>query len=63
MIPGRFEAMVGGIVGFEMTVERLEGVRELSQNQPAEAQDRLSYVLTALGGEDATAPARLKTDG
>lgn len=63
MSPGRFEAMLGGIVGFEMTVERLEGVRKLSQNKPAEAQDRPAQALTALGGEHATALARLKADG
>lgn len=37
MTPGRFEALLGGIVAFEMTLERFEGVWKLSQNKPAEA--------------------------
>jgi transcriptional regulator len=37
MTPARFEAMLGAIVGFEIAVERLEGVWKLSQNKPAEA--------------------------
>lgn len=37
MTPGRFEAMLPAIVGFEMTARRLEGVSKLSQNKPAEA--------------------------
>jgi transcriptional regulator len=49
MGPGRFEAMLGGIVGFEMTVERLEGVRKLSQNKPPEARLRLADALDARG--------------
>jgi transcriptional regulator len=37
MSPGRFEAMLPAIVGFEMTAVRLEGVSKLSQNKPAPA--------------------------
>ncbi len=37
MTPGRFEAMLAAIVGFEMTAERLEGVSKLSQNKPPAA--------------------------
>jgi transcriptional regulator len=59
MGPGRFEAMLGGITAFEMTVERLEGVRKLSQNKPPEAQARLAQALADLGGEDALALSRL----
>ncbi len=36
MTPARFEALLGAIRGFEMTVERFEGVLKLSQNKPAE---------------------------
>ena len=35
MSPGRFQAMVRGIVGARMRVERLEGVTKLSQNKDA----------------------------
>jgi transcriptional regulator len=37
MSPGRFEAMLPAIAGFEMTVQRLEGISKLSQNKPAPA--------------------------
>lgn len=37
MTPGRFEALLGGIVAFEMTVERFEGIWKLSQNKSTEA--------------------------
>ena len=63
MSPGRFEAMLGGVTAFEMTVERLEGVRKLSQNKPVEAQANLARTLEALGGEDAEALARLIEEG
>jgi transcriptional regulator len=33
MSPGRFEAMLGGIVGGRLTVERLSGTFKLSQNK------------------------------
>lgn len=36
MTPARFEALLSAIRGFEMTVERFEGVLKLSQNKPAE---------------------------
>lgn len=36
MTPGRFEAMVRGIVGFRLTVGRLEGIAKLSQNKSAD---------------------------
>ena len=63
MSPGRFEAMLGGITGFEMQVERLEGVRKLSQNKSADAQGRLANALFERGGEDASALARLIVKG
>jgi transcriptional regulator len=47
MSPGRFEAMLGAITGFEMAVERQEGVRKLGQNKPAEAQVALAAALAA----------------
>ena len=49
MTPGRFEAMLSGITAFEMRVERLEGVRKLGQNKPAEARLGVAEALEALG--------------
>ncbi len=46
MSPGRFEAMLRGIVGARMRIERLEGTFKLSQNKSAE--DRAG-VIAALG--------------
>jgi transcriptional regulator len=46
MSPGRFEAMLGGIVGARMDVARLAGTTKLSQNKSDE--DRLG-VISALG--------------
>lgn len=61
MSPGRFAAMLAGITAFEMTVERLEGVRKLSQNKSADAQGQLANALFERGGENAVALARLMT--
>lgn len=46
MSPGRFEAMLKGIVGARLAVERLEGTFKLSQNK--DAADRAG-VIAALG--------------
>jgi transcriptional regulator len=46
MSPGRFEAMLGGIVGARMGVERIEGTWKLSQDKPD--ADRAG-VIAALG--------------
>ena len=40
-----FEAMLGAITGFEITVERMEGTFKLSQNKPA---DEIALVATRL---------------
>ena len=40
-----FEAMLGAITGFEMTVERLEGTMKLSQNKPADEIRRVAARL------------------
>lgn len=45
MTPGRFEAMLPAIVGFEMTARRLEGVSKLSQNKPAAAIGQAAAAL------------------
>lgn len=47
MTPGRFEALLGGIVAFEMAIERFEGVWKLSQNKPARA---IASAASALEG-------------
>ncbi|HEY2658495.1 MAG TPA: FMN-binding negative transcriptional regulator [Caulobacteraceae bacterium] len=52
MSPGRFEAMLAGIVGFEMRIERLEGVRKLSQNKSLEAQAGVAEAFDHLGLHD-----------
>jgi transcriptional regulator len=46
MSPGRFEAMLGGIVGAQLGVDRLEGTWKLSQDKPD--ADRAG-VIAALG--------------
>jgi transcriptional regulator len=37
MSPGRFEAMLRAIVGYEMQIEALRGTRKLGQNKKGEA--------------------------
>jgi transcriptional regulator len=46
MTPGKFESMLGAIVGFEMRVTDLRGTSKLNQNKPPAARDN---VITALG--------------
>jgi len=43
--PAKFETLLSGIVAFEMTVERLEGITKLSQNKPPEAVQRVARYL------------------
>jgi transcriptional regulator len=38
MAPGRFEAMLKAIVGYELTIEDLRGTRKLGQHKPAQAE-------------------------
>jgi transcriptional regulator len=47
MSPGRFEAMLRGIVGARMSVRRLEGTFKLSQNK---SEAEVAGVLVALDG-------------
>ncbi|HEY1879891.1 MAG TPA: FMN-binding negative transcriptional regulator [Caulobacteraceae bacterium] len=53
MDPAKFETLLGGIVGFQMTVERLEGVTKLSQNKPAAEATRIARELAKLDDEGA----------
>ena len=59
MSPGRFEAMLGAIVAFEMTVERCEGVWKLSQNKRPEVISRVITALESKPDEAARAIAAL----
>lgn len=45
MTPARFETMLGAIVGFEIIVERFEGVTKLSQNKPDSERERVAAAL------------------
>ena len=45
MSPGRFEAMLRGIVGGRLSVERLEGTTKLSQNKTATQMDGVAAAL------------------
>jgi transcriptional regulator len=45
MNAAHFESLLGGIVGFEMRVERLEGVTKLSQNKSADQVERAAAQL------------------
>ena len=53
MAPAKFEALLGGIVAFEMKIERLEGVTKLSQNKPAAEAMRIARELAKLDDEGA----------
>lgn len=59
MTPGRFEALLGGISAFEMTVERLEGTWKLGQNKPAGAITGVAEALEARPDEGSRAIAAL----
>jgi transcriptional regulator len=59
MTPARFEAMLSGIVAYDMTVERLEGTWKLSQNKPADEAARVCEALADLPDERSRAIARL----
>ena len=51
--PARWEALLRGIVGFEMAVERLEGTTKLGQNKPAAAMAGVAEALAGLDDEGA----------
>jgi transcriptional regulator len=36
MTPGRFEAMLNAVIGFELEIETLRGTRKLGQNKKME---------------------------
>ena len=49
MSPGRFEAMLKAIVGFEMRIEALRGTRKLGQNKKETDRIGAADALAALG--------------
>jgi len=53
MAPGRFEAMLGAIVGFEIEIIRLEGVRKLSQNKTSAQMEGVATALAASSSDRA----------
>lgn len=59
MPPGRAEAMLPGIVAFEMPVERFEAKGKLSQNRAAADVEGAASALERLGGEQNLATAAL----
>ena len=63
MSPGRFEAVLRGIVAFEMTVERLEGVWKLSQNKSPDVIARVAGALADRPDEGSRRIARLMSEG
>ena len=38
MTPGRFEAMLSAIIGYELAIEDLRGTRKLGQNKPGQVE-------------------------
>jgi len=59
MSPGRFEAMLKAIVGFEMRIEALRGTRKLGQNKTAEQRAGVADALEAIGKVEAAGLTRL----
>lgn len=58
--PAQFiDALLGGIVGFEIAISRLEGKFKLSQNRPADDRPRIVAELEARGDDDARGVAAL----
>ncbi len=49
MSEGRFESLLRMIVGYEVTVERLEGITKLGQNKPPETREAVASALENLG--------------
>ncbi|RYF95258.1 MAG: FMN-binding negative transcriptional regulator [Caulobacteraceae bacterium] len=52
MSEGRFEILLKMIVGYEVAVERFEGVTKLGQNKPAEVRAKVAEALEAVGETD-----------
>jgi len=52
MTPGRFEAMTGAIVGYELVIDAMRGTRKLGQNKAASEHEGSLAGLRALGRHD-----------
>jgi transcriptional regulator len=52
MSEGRFDTLLKMIVGYEVIVERFEGITKLGQNKPAEAREAVASALEDLGERD-----------
>ncbi len=62
-LPEKFlNAMVRGIVAFEIPIERLEGKFKLSQNRPDGDRERVAAELKSVGGDQALGVAGLMED-
>jgi len=58
MEPARFEAMLGAITAFELTVDQVRGTRKLSQNQRDEEAERVMAGFEKSGRADMAAAVR-----
>jgi len=52
---------MGGIVGFDIQIDRLEGKWKLSQNHPAERREKVIRSLLATGDFESSQVATLMT--
>jgi transcriptional regulator len=59
MATARFEALLSAITGFEMRVDRFEGVKKLSQNKSADQIERAAAELALRPGTEAAPLAAL----
>jgi transcriptional regulator len=59
--PEFIEKLEGGIVGFEIDVDRFEGKWKLNQNHPTERREKVIRGLRSLGDHDADQIAALMT--
>jgi transcriptional regulator len=62
MAPAAFAPLLAAITGFEMRVERLEGVTKLSQNKSVDERKRVAGELAKLQDAGAREIARLMSD-
>ena len=58
MTPARFDAMCGGITGFELTIQTLRATRKLSQNKADADVAGVVSALENLGRDDVATVVR-----
>jgi transcriptional regulator len=56
------DRLLDQIVGFRLTIERIEGKMKLSQNQPAERREKVIRALRERGGAEEVAVAELMAE-